>query len=119
MVYVAGNHEHYEGILNDTDDIICRTIGDIGTNIHYLHNEFLNLGEDIVIAGGTLWTNLNNWDPLTEFHLPRIMNDYSRIEYRTESGRYRKLSTVDTVECHTKTMQFLKDTADKNSDKKN
>lgn len=120
VIYVAGNHEHYEGVFNRTDEIIRENLAHIGSNVHYLHNDCLHV-DDVVFVGGTLWTDLNRYDSLTAFHLSRMMNDNTMIRCYGVDGRqgnYRKLQPRDTLGCHHKTTQYLKFIASEHRDKK-
>ncbi len=121
VIYIAGNHEHYEGTFDKTDQIIRENLAYISDNIHYLNLDAFHYN-DYVFTGGTLWTNLNKRDPMTSFHLKEKMNDYSRIRTTGNSSRYqtvyRKLKPEDTVHQHDRLVQYLKFVASENRDKK-
>ena len=76
-VYVAGNHEHYHGDFKTTGVIIREALKDF-PNIKYLDKESIKLG-NYTIIGGTLWTNMNNLDQDTMYHVQHCMNDFRII----------------------------------------
>lgn len=101
VVYVAGNHEHYDGDFPSTYPRLKDRLGYL-KNVHILDKEcFTHKG--VTFIGGTLWTDMNNEDPLTLFHIKRSMNDFQTVEnsahkvYRTvplykkgDDGQYLK-----------------------------
>jgi predicted phosphodiesterase len=83
VLYVAGNHEHYHGDFKFTVDNLKRKLA-IYENIQVLDKEVFKLG-DVTFVGSTLWTDMNNEDPLTLFHIKQGMNDFKVIK---NSNRY-------------------------------
>lgn len=101
VVYVAGNHEHYDGDFPYTISILKSTFAYL-KNVHILERDTVDI-EGVTFIGSTLWTDMNNNDPLTLFHMRRSMNDFvctknsSRKVYRTvplykkgDDGQYLK-----------------------------
>ena len=78
VVYVVGNHEHYNGDFAHTVAIL-RTELKAFKNIHILDNETFVLG-DVTFIGTTLWTNMNMEDPLTLYSMKDLMNDFRCIK---------------------------------------
>jgi predicted phosphodiesterase len=74
IFYVPGNHEYYEGILEERETEL-RQIAATHT-IHFLHptSSFLCEEENVVIIGGTLWSEV----PYTSGW--RKCKDYKRIQ---------------------------------------
>lgn len=116
IIYIAGNHEHYCGIYEYTDEIIRENLAHIGSNIHYLNMNTIQI-DDVVFIGGTMWSDLNKRDPLTIFHIKDVMNDY-RCIYTTESNSLRKLRPEDTTRLFDKTVEYIKRVASENLSKK-
>ena len=83
VIYVAGNHEHYHGDFKYTVDGLKRKLSHL-KNLHILDKEVFRLG-DYVFVGSTLWTDMNNQDPLTLYHMKDYMNDFRIIK---NSNRY-------------------------------
>lgn len=137
-VYVAGNHESYDGDIAKTYLRLKDKLGYL-KNVHILDREtFEHKGYTFI--GSTLWTNMNNRDPLTMFHIRSMMSDYKLIKnsarkvfrnvplyQKDESGQYirddkgyyiqcgmkkkeenSKLSPEDTVVEHEKCVEYIK-----------
>ena len=74
VIYVMGNHEHYHGDF-------AYTVTNIRDRLAYLHNlhildkDIFELDE-VTFIGGTLWTDMNNEDSLTLYHMKGMMNDF-------------------------------------------
>ena len=99
VIYVAGNHEHYHGDFATTVPDIKVKLAYI-KNLHVLERE-IKIIDDVTFIGGTLWTDMNNGDALTLFHMRKMMNDFVCVKnslrpvYRTvplyqkdEQGQY-------------------------------
>jgi Icc-related predicted phosphoesterase len=77
VVYVMGNHEHYDFDIAKTEQTLKCQLG-IWPNIHLLEKETWE-HQGITFVGGTLWTNMNKEDDLTMYHVGRSMNDFQCI----------------------------------------
>lgn len=82
VIYVMGNHEHYDGDFATTVSIL-RTVLKQYPNIHLLDKENITI-DDVTFIGGTLWTDMNKEDPVTLYNIKRMMNDFRIVEH---SGR--------------------------------
>ncbi len=78
VLYVAGNHESYHGDFAHTTNELKRKLAYL-ENVHVLDKEVFKLG-DYTFVGSTLWTNMNNEDPLTMYHMKDYMNDFRIIK---------------------------------------
>lgn len=114
VVYIAGNHEFYDGkwplgiqYLRDE----CAKF----TNVHFLEMDFVKI-QDITFVGGTLWTNMNKGDPLTLHSVQGMMNDFQVI--RNNDKGYRKLSPADVALHHRKTVEYIQSVIENKSDEK-
>lgn len=74
VIYIMGNHEHYNGDFAESADILRKVCKHFG-NIHLLDRETKTIG-DVTFIGGTLWTDMNKEDDLTLYHIQRSMNDF-------------------------------------------
>jgi len=133
VVYVMGNHEHYDFDIANTYDRLKAELADL-PNIHLLEKETWK-HNDITFVGGTLWTDMNKSDSLTLWHTGQNMNDFRLIENsnrmvqhkrnvyheseRDEQGnmivktvdhyqRPSKWSTGDSVEDHKKMLDYIR-----------
>jgi Icc-related predicted phosphoesterase len=77
VIYVVGNHEHYDGDVKYTNGILKRALAEFD-NIHILEKETLEL-DDITFIGATIWTDMNGGDPLTLQGIKNAMNDFRCI----------------------------------------
>ena len=78
VIYVMGNHEHYDGDFKYTKGILQRALAEF-ENVHVLEKETLELG-DITFIGATIWTDMNGGDPLTLAGIKNAMNDFRCID---------------------------------------
>jgi Icc-related predicted phosphoesterase len=77
VIYVLGNHEHYDG---------TRTESAVYLRKHYpwveiLEDDYVDIG-DTRYVGGTLWTSLNNGSMTAVGYANSMMNDYRLIKER-------------------------------------
>ena len=82
VVYIMGNHEHYDFDIAKTYDRLKAELIDL-PNIHLIEKETWE-HNDITFVGGTLWTDMNKNDSLTLWHCGQRMNDFQLI---TNSNR--------------------------------
>lgn len=78
VIYIMGNHEHYNGDFKYTHGILKRALAHL-PNIHVLEKETLVLG-DITFVGATLWTDMNGGDPVTLLQIKSMMNDFHGVK---------------------------------------
>jgi Icc-related predicted phosphoesterase len=114
VVYVAGNHEFYDGKWEKSLEILRHFLQNF-SNVHFLEREHVIL-DDVVFMGGTLWTDMNKGDPLTLHATQDLMQDFSLI--RNDALGYRKLRASDTVVRHRETLGYFKVLADIYRDQK-
>lgn len=101
VLYVLGNHEYYNGIFQH----VLKQIRDrMPDNVTVLNNDVYDAGE-VLFVGGTLWTDMNKSDPLTMFHITRIMNDFKCIRINDTNDRFTPEHSV--IE-HEKTLAYFK-----------
>ena len=87
VLYVLGNHEHYNGDFAYTATVLRDAVKPFA-NIHVLDNQTYEL-DGVTFIGTTLWTNMNEEDSLTLYHMKSMMNDFrcvknsDRPTYRT------------------------------------
>lgn len=83
VIYIAGNHEHYHGDFKFTLSELKKKFAYL-KNVHVLDKEVVTI-DGIKFVGSTLWTNMNNRDPLTLHAIGSMMNDFRIIK---NSDRY-------------------------------
>ncbi len=115
VVYVMGNHEFYnDGRFFDSVDDMRAACG-VHENIYLLERDCKQI-DDVLFVGGTLWTDMNKYDPLTLHAVRDMMMDYSAIN--NDKAGFRRLKPADTVERHRLTRDYIKQIASENKDKK-
>jgi Icc-related predicted phosphoesterase len=114
VFYVMGNHEHYRGRFDLTKDFIKSMMPD---NVTVLDNEVVEY-EGVMFMGGTLWTNFNNGDSLTLYHIKHMLNDYKVIQFHDPvKNVYHKLPPEHIFKTHVKTMQYFREMLSVHRDK--
>lgn len=117
VYYIAGNHEHYHGLFPQNHDILRAYLE--GTNVKFMHNEVVDLGENKMLFGATLWTDFHNGDVWAMMAAKQGMNDYHIIynQHTEDSSLNVKLRPEDTMVDHKHSMGYLKKFLEVNPDK--
>ena len=111
VIYIMGNHEHYDGDFVQTKAILQKMFNDLYlSNVTLLEKETVTI-DDVTFIGGTLWTNMNNSDPLTMWHAGQGMNDYREIKNSSRGysggGYVSRLQPEDTLAEHKKMLEYI------------
>ena len=93
VIYVMGNHEHYHGDFAKTIPHIKTMFGHL-KNLHILDKEMVVL-DDVHFVGATLWTDMNNEDPLTLYHMIGMMNDFRIIKNSSRAVNYKSYNDIE------------------------
>lgn len=105
VFYVVGNHEHYGYTFHKTVPHL-KTV--LPKNITVLEKECVEY-RGVLFLGGTLWTDMNNFDQLTLYHMKSMMNDYRQITMLNEAKSvYHRLQPEYTTTEHVKTKELFK-----------
>ncbi len=78
VVYVMGNHEHYNGDFAHSQMKILASLAYL-KNLHLLEKQTVKI-DDVTFIGGTLWTDMNKEDSMTMWHVARRMNDFRIVK---------------------------------------
>lgn len=105
VIYIAGNHEFYHGAWNSSLQYLREECAKF-PNLHFLERDTVKIN-DVTFVGATLWTDLNQGDPLTLYSIRNIMNDYSVVV--DDSLGYTKLKPITTAIRHKETVSYFKD----------
>jgi predicted phosphodiesterase len=108
VLYVAGNHEFYDGKWDQTLVTLRQECAKFN-NVHFMEND-THVIEGVTFVGGTLWTDMNGGDPLTKQVVGSSLNDYRII--RVESRDYGRLRPDDVINRHIKTLEYIRTTVD-------
>jgi predicted phosphodiesterase len=127
VIYVMGNHEYYHSDLATELNEVRRKLAHL-SNLYVLEREVKVIG-DITFIGGTLWTDMNNSDALTLYHMRTMMNDFrvitnstTPVHFRTQEGEFKtrvgKFSPEDAVEEHAKMKGYIQQIVEGKFDQK-
>ena len=114
VIYVAGNHEFYNGKFHKGIQYLRETCAQY-PNVHFLERDTVKI-MDVTFVGGTLWTDMNKGDPLTLHAVKDMMNDF-RIIRNDEKG-YTQLKPADVALRHRETLKYIKDIVEAQPDEK-
>ena len=95
VLMIMGNHEHYHGDINKSEDLIRQATENID-NFTLLENEVAVI-DDVAILGTTMWSAI---DPLYSLYIAKNMNDYHIVKNN---------SIKVTTELHEKALAFLRE----------
>jgi hypothetical protein len=104
VIYVAGNHEFYNGKWHASLDHLREHCSKY-KNITFMENDNKRIG-DFIFLGGSLWTDCNNNDPITMNVIKDSMNDFRIIH--NDKNNYSKLRPWETVVRHKETLEYIK-----------
>lgn len=127
VIYIMGNHEYYHSDYATALTEVRHKLAHL-TNLWVLEREVKTI-DDVTFIGGTLWTDMNNQDPLTLYHMRTMMNDFRVISnsavpvhFRTQEGKFAtrvaKFSPEDAAAEHTKMKQYVHSVVQGNHDTK-
>ena len=119
VVYVLGNHEHYTYDVQETVAYLKQELA--YDNLHILENETVDI-LDYTFIGATVWTNMNEEDSLTLYHISSMMSDFQSIKNSVRTlnawGKPARLTPEDTVKFHKKSMDYINHVVNNGPDKK-
>jgi Icc-related predicted phosphoesterase len=126
VIYIVGNHEHYNGDFQRTIPHLKEFLGHLD-NLHILDKETVTI-DDVTFIGGTLWTDMNKEDPSTMISISGMMNDFikvanGRIDSKNNSEgkpyyRIHRLTPDDVVVDHKAMLEYIRKIVDGKYDQK-
>ena len=81
VIYIVGNHEHYNGDFQQTIPHLKRSFEYLD-NLHILDKEIVTI-DDVTFIGGTLWTDMNNADASTMISISRLKPDDVVVDHKS------------------------------------
>jgi len=120
VIYIMGNHEHYHGDIVNTYNILKDRLSYLD-NLHIVENNTVKV-DDITFICGTLWSDMNNEDPITMYSIGRMMNDFRVIKNSNNMVKIKyddnltpgKFTPADAVVRHKDTLQYIDNELTKN-----
>jgi len=121
VIYIVGNHEHYNGDFQQTIPHLKRSLGHLD-NLHILDKESVTI-EDVTFIGGTLWTDMNKEDASTMISISDMMNDFIKVANgKIQNGikaednkpyyRIKRLRPDDVVVDHKAMLEYIRTIVD-------
>lgn len=111
ILALMGNHEHYDGVIDDTPALMRSILAAYAPNARLFDNEVEVIG-GVAFIGSTLWApcrKSNN--PMVELGIGSLVSDFRRIATLTGNGdETRRLTTVDVRARHEASVAWLADT---------
>ena len=116
VIYVMGNHEHYHGHFDQSVKYIRDTINYLNIHNIYVLDRDTKKIDDVTFVGGTMWTDCNKGDLMTQYHLEHCMADFRTIRIKNEG--FRKFLPKRTIDEHIKTKEYIGVVVDELKDQK-
>lgn len=112
VLYLTGNHEHYNDNISFSSSIIREAL----PGITLLDNTAVHLDDNTVLVGGTLWTDMNKGRDAKA--VAYGMNDFRFIDiWDRDQDQPRRFTTDDAIAMHKRTRAFIGKTARANQSK--
>jgi predicted phosphodiesterase len=112
VIYIMGNHEHYNGDFANTETHLKEVLGYL-PNVYLLEKE-IKVINGITFIGGTLWTDMNNEDATTLYHMKSMMNDFRCVR----NGTSNRFMPEDAVNEHVKFKGYIQQIVEGKLDQK-
>ncbi len=117
VIYIMGNHEHYNGDYRNTITTLRDRLSYI-RNLRILDKDVFVV-DDVTFIGGTLWTDMNKEDPITLMQMSGMMNDFRCVQnsnratiFKDEDGKFHerksRFTPEDAVEDHKQMMDYIR-----------
>jgi Icc-related predicted phosphoesterase len=115
VLYVLGNHEHYNGIYKNTLKTLRNGLDDLGLieKVTLLEDDHTVI-DGVPFIGATLWTDFFKGDPSAMYIAERGMNDFHVIgsmdvDDMTYFNRYqsRAISPSFVLDVHKKSLEYI------------
>jgi len=122
VIYIMGNHEHYEGDYARSRERLHKMLDDHRCdNVHLLEKDALII-DDVTFVGGTLWTDFNREDSLCMWHASQGMNDYRVCKNSgrgiSGGGYASRLQPEDTLADHRAMLEYIRQVTEEQADQK-
>ena len=114
VIYIAGNHEFYNGKFYAGIDYLREECAKY-SNVYFLEND-TKIIDDVTFVGATLWTDMNKGDPLTMHAIEGMMNDFRII--RNDKRSFAPMSARDVADRHARTLGYFRSVLAEQHDRK-
>ena len=96
IIYVMGNHEYYHSDFATALGEMRRKLEHL-TNLYIMERDVKVIG-NVTFIGGTLWTDMNNGDGITLYHMTSMMNDFRCVENSNRVVNYKNYEQINGVD---------------------
>jgi Icc-related predicted phosphoesterase len=122
VIYIMGNHEHYQGDYARSRERLQRMLDHHQcNNVHLLEKDTVTI-QDVTFIGGTLWTDFNRSDSLCMWHASQSMSDYRVCKNSgrgiSGGGYASRLQPEDTLADHQAMLDYIRIVTEGQLDKK-
>jgi len=122
VIYIMGNHEHYQGDYARSRERLQRMLDHQQChNVHLLEKDTVTI-EDVTFVGGTLWTDFNREDSLCMWNAGQAMNDYRVCKNSSRGisggGYASRLQPEDTLADHRAMLDYIRIVTEGQRDRK-
>ncbi len=107
VLLVPGNHDHYEGVIEDTATTLRHFLPGVGV----LDGEATDV-DGVGVFGTTLWTDFDGGEAATLAAVRRRMGEYFFVKTRSADGSLRRFEPGDALVRHRKALTALKTALD-------
>jgi Icc-related predicted phosphoesterase len=114
VIYIAGNHEFYHGKWPIGLQYLREECAKF-PNVYFMENDCKTIN-DVTFIGATLWTDMNNGDPLTLHAVADMMNDFKII--RNSDLGFTTLRPAHVAQAHKKSVGYIRSVVAEQHDRK-
>lgn len=102
VLLVAGNHEPYDGVVEDTPGLLRRHL----PGVRLLDDEAVEVG-GVRIFGTTLWSDFEGRSPAVLAFVRRRMGEYFFVRTRADDGSLERFRPEDALAAHDRALAAL------------
>lgn len=109
VVHVPGNHEYYKSPVEKVDEHWLALADEFPSYFYASQDKPLSIEfGDVRVLACTLWTDLDNGNPLAMWHAQQYMNDY-RLIRRQKGGDFVRWTPNDAMRVNALHQKFLEE----------
>jgi len=109
VIYILGNHEHYNYSITKTYDTVCQLVANRGLENVFVRENETKVIDDVAFICATLWTNYNH-NPVTATICEQHLNDHRIIRIGPVLDPYeRRFKATDARRFFDHSKQFVFD----------
>ena len=122
LLIVLGNHDYWPSNRNLTIQSGAKKCNDLIKELGIKNATVLDrdiyIDGDILFVGCTLWTDMNNANPLAMYNMSHFMRYDGKITFDTDEHGWVRFTSEKWIQTHYKHRDYLKIICEQNRDKK-